>query len=300
MATTGNSTTTSLADSLPTVIASARIVREYEGTMTSDQVVDKVTLEENTGTVWNEVRLEKLTATGVGETAVLNNPQQMSDTLLSLTPTVAGIHTVLTDRVRRRISSNVLAKVGELGQNALQRKKDGDGLTQLDSFSTSLSGAGTTLAVGVIAAAVSRIFGNTTEPAPPGNVSVVLHPFQLKDLQDALTTGITTTAAQGSSPIPEGMTADFVRNGFAGQLFDANVFTDGNISIDGSDDAKGGVFHQKAIVLVEGHSPKAETRRRPDIGGGADEVFLYDEFIFGERRDEFGYEVYSDATAPTS
>jgi len=113
VATTGNSTTTSLADSLPTVIASARIVREYEGTMTSDQVVDKVTLEENTGTVWNEVRLEKLTATGVGETAVLNNPQQMSDTLLSLTPTVAGIHTVLTDRVRRRISSNVLAKVGD-------------------------------------------------------------------------------------------------------------------------------------------------------------------------------------------
>ena len=53
MATTGNTTTSALSDSLPTVIASARIVREYEGTMTSDQVVDKVTLDENTGTVWN-------------------------------------------------------------------------------------------------------------------------------------------------------------------------------------------------------------------------------------------------------
>ena len=299
MATTGNTTTTNLADSLPTVIAAARIVREYEGTMTSDSVVDKVTLAENSGTGWNEVRLDKLTATGVAETATLDNPQQMSDSLLTLTPTVTGIQTIVTDRVYRRLASNVLSQIGQLGQNAIQRKKDKDGLTQLDSFSTSLGGAGSTLTVGHISAGQSRIFGNTTEPAPPGNVSVVLHPFQLKDIQDQLTVAITTTASNGAGSI-DGMTADMVRNGFSGTLFNANVFTDGNISIDGSDDAKGGIFHQMAIVLVEGHAPKAETRRRPDIGGGADEVFLYDEFVYGERRDEWGYELLSDATAPTS
>ena len=299
MATTGNTTTSNLSDSLPTIIASARIVREYEGTMTSDSVVDKVTLDENTGTIWNEVRLDKLTAQGVSETTMLDNPQQMSDSLLSLTPTVAGIQTIVTDRVYRRLSSNVLAQIGVLGQHALQRKKDKDGLTQLDSFSTSLCGAGATLTVGHISAGQSRIFGNTTEPAPPGNVSVVLHPFQLKDIQDQLSVAITTTASNGAGSI-DGMTADMVRNGYSGQLFNANVFTDGNISIDSSDDAKGGIFHQMAIILVEGHAPKAENRRRPDIGGGAEEIFLYDEYIFGERRDEWGYELYSDATAPTS
>ena len=299
MATTGNTTTSNLSDSLPTIIASARIVREYEGTMTSDSVVDKVTLDENTGTIWNEVRLDKLTAQGVSETTMLDNPQQMSDSLLSLTPTVAGIQTIVTDRVYRRLSSNVLAQIGVLGQNALQRKKDKDGLTQLDSFSTALCGAGATLTVGHISAGQSRIFGNTTEPAPPGNVSVVLHPFQLKDIQDQLSVAITTTASNGAGSI-DGMTADMVRNGYSGQLFNANVFTDGNISIDSSDDAKGGIFHQMAIILVEGHAPKAENRRRPDIGGGAEEIFLYDEYIFGERRDEWGYELYSDATAPTS
>jgi hypothetical protein len=299
VATTGNTTTSNLSDSLPTIIASARIVREYEGTMTSDSVVDKVTLDENTGTIWNEVRLDKLTAQGVSETTMLDNPQQMSDSLLSLTPTVAGIQTIVTDRVYRRLSSNVLAQIGVLGQNALQRKKDKDGLTQLDSFSTALCGAGATLTVGHVSAGQSRIFGNTTEPAPPGNVSVVLHPFQLKDIQDQLTVGITTTASNGAGSI-DGMTAEMVRNGFSGQLFNANVFTDGNITIDSSDDAKGAIFHQMAIILVEGHAPKAENRRRPDIGGGAEEIFLYDEFIFGERRDEWGYELYSDATAPTS
>ena len=299
MATTGNTTTSNLSDSLPTIIASARIVREYEGTMTSDSVVDKVTLDENTGTIWNEVRLDKLTAQGVSETTMLDNPQQMSDSLLSLTPTVAGIQTIVTDRVYRRLSSNVLAQIGVLGQNALQRKKDKDGLTQLDSFSTALCGAGATLTVGHISAGQSRIFGNTTEPAPPGNVSVVLHPFQLKDIQDQLTVGITTTASNGAGSV-DGLTAEMIRNGYSGQLFNANVFTDGNISIDSSDDAKGGIFHQMAIILVEGHAPKAENRRRPDIGGGAEEIFLYDEYIFGERRDEWGYDLYSDATAPTS
>jgi len=300
VATTGNTTTTVLSDSLPTIIAAARIVREYEGTMTSNSVVDKVTLKANSGIGWNEIRLEKLTAQGVTEATVLNNPQQMEDNLLTLTPTVAGIHTVVTDRVRRRLSSNVLAKIGSLGQNAMQRKKDVDGLTQLDSFSVSLGGAGTTLTVGNISAAVSRIFGNTTEPAPPGNVSIVLHPFQIKDIQDQLTTGIATTAAEGAAAIGSGITADIVRNGFSGTLFNGNVFADGNISIDTNDDAKGGVFHQQAIVLVEGHSVLAESRRRPDIGGGADEVFMYDEYIFGERRDEWGYEIFTDATAPTS
>ena len=299
MATTGNTTTSALSDSLPTVIASARIVREYEGTMTSDQVVDKVVLDQNTGTSWNEVRLDKLTAQGISESTMLDNPQQMSDSLLTLTPTVAGIQTIVTDRVYRRLSSNVLAQIGVLGQNALQRKKDKDGLTQLDSFSTSLCGAGNTLTAGHISAGQSRIFGNTTEPAPPGNVSIVLHPFQLKDIQDQLTVGITTTASNGAGSV-DGTTAEMVRNGFSGQLYSSNVFTDGNITIDSSDDAKGAIFHQMAIILVEGHAPKAEARRRPDIGGGADEVFLYDEIIFGERRDEWGYELYSDATAPTS
>jgi hypothetical protein len=48
-----NTTTGALADSLPTMIASARIVREYEGVM--PQLCDKQTLAEGTGTGWNEV-----------------------------------------------------------------------------------------------------------------------------------------------------------------------------------------------------------------------------------------------------
>ena len=289
---TGYTTTGALADSLPTVIAAARLVREQEGVM--PQLVDKQTLGEGIGLTWNEVSLSKLTATSITESTQLDNPQQISDTLFSITPTVVGIHTLITDRVAARISKNVYARLGALAQNAIQRKKDEDGLTVLDGASTSLGGAGTTLTSGIIAAGVTRISSNTTEPGNPP-FRCVLHGFQIKDIYDEIVAGV------GTYPVDEGLTARVFTEGFRGMIAGAQVYEDGNITIDSSDDAKGGVFAQEAIVLVQGRQPRAETRREPHIGGGATSMFLYDEYAYGERSaGNWLYEIYSDATAPTS
>ena len=174
--TVGNTTTDSLTESLPTLIMGARIIREYEGVM--PQLVDKVTLGEGIGLTWNEVSLAKLTAQPVTENTLLENPQQASDTLFSITPTVTGIHTLITDRVAARIAKEPFAKLGKLAMNAIMRKKDQDGLTILDGATTSLSGAGTTLATGVIRASGVRITSNATEPGNPP-IRCVLHGFQL-------------------------------------------------------------------------------------------------------------------------
>ncbi len=78
------------------------------------------------------------------------------------------------------------------------------------------------------------------------------------------------------------------------------IHEDGNITIS-SNAAKGGVFSKDALVLVQGHSPRSETERRPAIGGGASAVFLYDEYAYGERSaGNWLYEVISDATTPTA
>ncbi len=295
MANSGNITTSSLTDSLNTMVAAARAVREFEGVM--PQLVDKVTLGEGTGLTWNEVTLGQLTAQSVTETTKLDNPQQVSDTNFPLTPSMVGIHTVLTDRVKRRISKLAYSKLGSLAQNAIQRKKDEDGLLVLDG-GTSLSGAGTTLVSGVIAAAKYRITSNATEPGRPP-VRCTLHGFQIKDLYDELVAGI------GSYPTPEGPSASVFKTGFTLPIAGVEVYEDGNIVIDAADDAKGGVWARDAILLVQGKSPWQETRREPDIGGGADAVWLYDEYVYGERlaagtTSAWLYEIYSDCTAPTS
>jgi hypothetical protein len=289
---TGNTYTGSLADSLPTMIASARNIREYEGVM--PQVCDKVTLAEGTGLTWNEVYFSQLEAQTVSETATLDNPQQISDTLFSITPTVIGIETILTDRVKMRIAKTAFARLGKLAQEAIQRKKDEDGLTVLDSATTSLCGAGSTLTTGHISAAVARILGNATEPGKQP-IRAVLHGYQIKDIIDEITAGVGTYAID-----KDGVTAKAFTDYYIGKIFGAEIYEDGNIAIDSSDDAKGGVFCKEAIVLVQGKAPWVETERR-QVGGGADAIFLYDEYGYGERGGGVWlYEIYSDATAPTS
>ena len=291
----GDTITQSLADSLDTVVASARQIREYEGVMPN--LVDKVTLAEGTGTSWREISMAALNAQNITETTLLDNPQQMSDTVFSITPSVTGIQTLVTDRVASRINSQSYAQLGSLAQNAIQRKKDEDGLTVLDGATTVLSGAGTTLASGVIAAAAYRISSNATEPGNPP-YRCVLHGFQIKDLYDELTAGVDTANRADIS----GITARVFEEGFRGKFAGVDVFEDGNITIDSTtDDAKGGVFAQEAIVMVQGRAPRTATVRREDIGGGATVVYLYDEYAYGERSaGNWLFEVQSDATAPTS
>jgi hypothetical protein len=291
----GDTITQSLADSLDTVVASARQIREYEGVMPN--LVDKVTLAEGTGTSWREISMAALNAQNITETTLLDNPQQMSDTVFSITPSVTGIQTLVTDRVASRINSQSYAQLGSLAQNAIQRKKDEDGLTVLDGATTVLSGAGTTLASGVIAAAAYRISSNATEPGNPP-YRCVLHGFQIKDLYDELTAAVSTAERSDIS----GITARVFEEGFRGKIAGVEIYEDGNITIDSStDDAKGGVFAQEAIVMVQGRAPRTATVRREDIGGGATVVYLYDEYAYGERSaGNWLFEVQSDATAPTS
>ena len=288
----GNTTTGSLADSQQLIIDSARIVREYEGRWSS--CCDVQRLDENTGLSWEEISLAALSAQAITETTELDNPQQIADTLFSITPTVSGIHMVVTDRVYRRMPKKVIAKMGSLGQNAIDRKKDEDYLATFAGATTTLSGTGTTLASGVIDACKARITSNTTEPAM-GTIVTVLHGFQIKDIQDELKAGV------GTYTIPSGLTEDVFRKGFQGTVGGTNLYEDGNITLTATPDARGAVHAREAIVMVQGHSPRTENRRRPQTGGGADEVFMYDEYALGERSaGNWLFGILSDATAPTS
>lgn len=289
----GITSTGSLADSLPTWIFSARQVREYEGVM--PQLVERQTLGEGLGTVWHEVSFAQLNAMSVTETTELDNPQQVSDTDLSITPTVIAVQVRITDRVRARIAKVAYAKMGGLAQNAVERKKDEDGITVLDSGGTTCSpGAGVTLTSGHIASAVSGIEGNTTEPGKPPFYSV-LHPWQIKDLYDELVSGMSTY------PTPEGPSARVFSTGFKLAIANVTIYPDGNITPDTGNDAKGGVFAREAIILVQGRAPRAVDVRREHIGGGATDVYHYDEYAYGNRSStNWLYEIQSDAAQPTS
>jgi len=289
-----NTTTSSLSDSLQTIINEARITQQTDGVMS--KLVDNKKLGEGIGLSWNEISLANLTAQSVTETTELDNPQEISDTIFTITPTQIGIHTVVTDRVKARIASSVYAKIGQLGMKACLKKADQDGITAIDGATTQLCGAGVTMASGYITAAAERIRGNSTEPFGSGVINGVFHSYQIKDLKDELIGGV------GTYVVTEGITAKVFTDGtLVGKIGGVNVFEDNNITIDSSDDAKGGVFAKEALVLVTGRSPRGVEVRNEKLGGGATEYLIYFEYAYGESSaGNWLYEICADATAPTS
>lgn len=285
-------TTGSLGDSQELIIDSARVVREYEGRWAA--CTDVVRLESNTGLSWEEISLSQLTAQTVTETTDLDNPQSLTDTMLQISTAISGIHMCMTDRVYRRMPKKVIAKMGMLGQNAMDRKKDEDYLAMAATATNTIGGTGQTMTHGFISAPSSRISSNTTERAMGGIVGV-FHGFQLKAIEDELRSGI------GTYTIPNGLSEEVFKRGYRGPVANVNLYEDGNIAINAVPDARGMVHAREAVVMVQGKSPWTEKQRHPERGGGAESVYMYDEYGLGERSaGNWLYGVLTAASSPSS
>lgn len=292
---TGETTSTSLADSLPSIVTSARQVREFPTGFVS--TVDRQNLPKGSGVAWREVVLARLTAQAVGQTTPLDNPQEITDTLFSIEPEMVGIHTILTRKVMDQISRNAFGQIGTLMQNAIQRKKELDGFAVYDGATFSQPGAGVTLTSGVISALVTQIRGNATEHANmEETVYAWGHPYQLHDLQAEL------GAAVGTYTIQPGQTAEAYEKGIRAitMVGGAEIKMGGNIRIDAADDAHGGAHAKTGIVLVEWDFTDQYTEVLKNRGG-AEAAWLYDGYAFGERSSgTLLGRVLSDAVAPTA
>ena len=292
---TGDTLVNSLADSQELIIDSARIRREY--TVIMPGLSEDHDLPDNTGLSWEEIELNRFNAQTITDTTILENAQEYEDSVRAYTPTQTGITTIMHWKVNMRLPRVVIAKMGSQMMDAIDRKKDLDGFTTLDGATNSNPGAGNAMTSGVVSADVANITGNTTEGAT-GTINTVLHPFQLKDIQDELVAGV------GTYPIPQGMTADTFARGFKGSLFDSKVYTSGNIPIDSSSDAKGATFAEMGLLYIRGRGLKKFRKELPERGGGSEQFWMYDDYTYGERLSNstsvFIREDYSDATAPTT
>lgn len=289
----GENTSGSLAEGLQTIVADARIRAEFEGIFA--RVTTKETQEEGTGMAWTRTILEKLVAQDITETTDNNNFQMFDGSSITVTPEMTQIVTKVTDRFYRKQAKVVSSKVGPLAGNAMARKKDKDFLSLFSTFTSSTSpGSGNPLSFGAIAASVSRIKSNTSEPNM-GPIHTILRGEQVYDLQTELVQGV------GTYTVPDGLTDDTYRQGFSGSVAGSNVWTDDNIATFGSTDARGAVIAQSAVLWIQAMGMKTETDRDILFGGGADVLSMVDEYGFVE--DGGGYwafQIVSDATPPTS
>ena len=293
---TGETHTGSLRDALPDIVAGARIKKAYEGTWRRTCDIKKQ--EEGTGLNWTEFSLDQLTRQGITETQDNRNFQQLTGSLQSIEPTMNQILIKITDRTYRKLAKVVSGMFGGLAGTAMNTGDDEDYLSLFSTFSTTVSpGAGNPLSFGHISSAVANCQGNVTE-FTDAEIFTVLHGFQKKDIQDEIVAGVGTYA------IPVGLTADTFKKGFSGTVAGSNLFVDGNIVIDGSDDANGATHSRDGVIAAIGMDLKHETDRDIYFGGGADVISLTNELAFAERKSGstqvWAYRHLSDATAPTS
>ena len=290
---TGDTFLTNVEAGLNTTVAAARTTREYPSDVMS-RLVDRQTLSPGTGTGYREFLAAQLNAQNYGETDTIDAPQLLSGSILTFTPQLTAILTFVGKRVAERLSPKAFETFGQLAQQAIDRKGDEDGLAMAASATTTLSGTGSTLVGGVIAAAGTRITSNVNEPSN-APLAAVLHGYQIADLYSEVTAGI------GTYPMPEGYTTETWKSGFKGMINNVNIYEDGNIAIDSTPDARGMVFSKMGLLKVQGISPWTETEPKPSKGYGGVNIYLKDEYVFGERSPgNWLYGVLSDATVPTS
>src|SRR3990167_8906600 len=145
-------TTGSLSGALPSIIAQARAVKEFEGVWQRTCTVERQ--QEGTGEAWQQYTINQVAAGDTTETTDNRNYQQYTGSLLSITPAMSQIVIKVTDRSYRKLAKVVTSKFGPLAGNAMRRKKDEDYLALFASFATGASpGTGNPLSSGHIFAA---------------------------------------------------------------------------------------------------------------------------------------------------
>jgi len=253
------STTTTLDDLLPQIVAEAMFVFSERSIMRG--LVKNYSLGTGNGKTITVPIYPRQTA------ATLTEGDEIANTAVStsgatLTITTAAIRTLVTDLAVASAPSNVVADLGRLFGEAIARKIDTDLTAQFANFSTGI-GDGTTQ---ITAAAIFQMVAKLKAAAVPTEGMVaVLHPEIAYDLKAALTT-------QGNVPFTAGAYGEnaneAMRMGYVGQLAGIPIYETSNIATNvNAGDYLGGIFHTDALGIAMIGDISIETERRASFLG---------------------------------
>ena len=300
-------TTTVLADTVPTILERARFTQRFRAIMAS--LCWNIRKQLHDGKTINVPYWGVVTASALTEGVDMTASQDMEDTLVTITPAEVGCKIILTDKLVRDNNEDIKAAAGRILGEAMEYKRDYDLLGQIDNASSSspdhtLGSTTTAGTIGAVAAARALLTGNAVAyggPAP-GPFALVHHPFALLDLVDVLTpiTPASTTGATGTMGIAD----DVIRNYTIGRLFGMPVIEDGNLTGSGSSATsacKGGVFSTGeggSIILGTADEWSIEAER--DASLRATELNVVGEYGVGVYKSAWIVELQFNATLPNA
>ena len=271
-------TSTTLDDLFANIIAAARFTAEEESLMMG--LVTMYNIGDEAGKTIQVPKYPAVTAADLTEGTDMSS-STVSTSSVSITVGEVGAQVVLTD-VAAMGSGNPAEELGTVLGNSIATKIDTDLIALFDGFSTALGGAGTEITVADIFKAAATLRNAKAQ----GDIFAVVHPFQAYQLK----ANLTNTFAN-----PNGGTAQNTAmvNSYVGTIAGVDIYESSNITVDGSDDAKGAVFSREDMAIAMKRDFQIETQR--DASLRAFELNATAVYGVGELDDSYGVEMLFDS-----
>jgi len=281
-ATTGN-----LENAQKTIIAAARYTEEHNAPAMA--LIEKFTLGKGEKTV-TVPKVSTMSMSDLVDGQDIIDEEEIGMTTIDLTAAEVGAKIILTDKLVKQSSPNVMAIIGRQLGDGMARKKDADVLALYSGFSTDIGSAGRTMSLANVSAAVAYAKGNKFG----SNVYMVHHPFAVWDIANTAVTASTTY------PVPAGWSADLLGNFFSGlrPINGVPIFEDGNITVDALDDAVGVIADRSALAVLK--SVDTKTERQRDASLRSTEVIITADYGVFELDDSKGVALTLDAGTPVT
>ena len=274
------STTTSLNDLLPSIVAEAMFVANERSIMRG--LVKNYNIPSASGKTITVPIYPAQTAAALTEGDEISNTE-VATSGVTLTVATNAIRTIVTDLSRTASASNVVADIGRLFGEAIAKKIDKDLIALFTNFATTVGSNSTTFTPALLARAIANLRNNAV---PSENLACVIHPYVAYDLKASLT----NTYANPNAGVIQN---DAMRTGYVGTLFGVPVFESSNIT-DTTGDSIGAVFHRDALGLAMIGDITIETQRRASYLG--DDIIASCHYAVGEIYDLYGVKISADST----
>jgi len=280
------STTTTLNDLLPSIVAEAMFVANERSIMRG--LVKNYTLGAGQGKTVTVPVYPQVSAAAITEGDIVTNTA-VSTSGVTLTVATNAIRTMVSDLSVAASASNVVADLGRLFGEGIARKIDKDLTALFAGFSAGKGDYTGAITAADIFESVAKLRGSGVDAA---NIVCVLHPEIAYDLKKALTTNgnVAFTAGAFGDAANQAMV-----NGYVGMLAGVPVFETSNIDYDtNAGDFPGAVFHRDALGLALIGDVQIETARRIDYL--STEIVASCHYGVGELQDGLGRYLKMDSS----
>lgn len=271
-------TSTTLDDLFANIIAQARFTAEEESLMLG--LVTRYDIGNEAGKTIQVPKYPAITAAALTEGTDMSSTT-VSTSSVDITVGEVGAQVVLTDLAAMG-AGNPAEELGTVLGNSIATKMDVDLIALFDGFSTALGAAAQEITVADLFKAAATLRTNKAQ----GEIFAVVHPYQAYQLKANLTN--TFANPNGGDAQNTAMV-----NAYVGTIAGIDVYESANITVDGSDDAKGAVFSREALAIAMKRDFQIETQR--DASLRAFELNATAIYGVGELDDTYGVEMLFDA-----